>query len=305
MIFPENCRGIFRVAHVGMKVLGYSYTLSQHGRLPDKVSSFQDIPTCLFHHMLTCGNIKCIWVANIYQAREVPPEKAVPTIAAMISEAEHQRRAVPPRGAFWHVGRVGHLPSSEALDPNDFVVLKYRIYHQRYGFKIFRRCILSWILALEAIPPPALRHFEFVTNLCRGLGRFRAFPTIWAETTVLDIYSTVPLKQAMVSSPLSVVTCHGINKSWGGRIHLPDPREEREILLFLLIPVVFAPFRRFSSNFFRTTVAAALVAKNQFFPAAKEAEKNAHLTCLSRASAAWIFIKIHQPRFGMKCWAGF
>ena len=129
MIFPENCPGIFRVAHVGMKVLGYSYTtLSQHGRLPDKVSSFQDIPTFLFHYMLTCGNIKCIRVANIYQAREVPPEKAVPTIAAMISEAEHQRRAVPPRGAFWHVGRVGHLPSSETLDPNDFVVLKYRIY---------------------------------------------------------------------------------------------------------------------------------------------------------------------------------
>lgn len=108
MIFPENCRGIFRVAHVG----------------------------------ITCGNIKCIRVVNIYQAREVPPEKAVPTIAAMISEAEHQRRAVPPRGAFWHVGRVGHLPSSETVDPNDFVVLKYRIYHQWYWFKIFRRCIL-------------------------------------------------------------------------------------------------------------------------------------------------------------------
>ena len=120
----------------------------------------------------------------------------------------------------------------------------------------------------------------------------------------LDIYSTVPLKQAMVSSPLSVVTCHGINKSWGGRVHLPDPREEREIL-----PADSSRFRTFfaasPSNFFGTTVAAALVAKNRFFPAAKEAEKNAHLTRLSRASAAWIFIKIHQPRFGMKCWAGF
>lgn len=263
MIFPENCRGIFRVAHVG----------------------------------IICGNIKCIRVANIYQAREVPPEKAVPTIPAMISEAEHQRRAVPPRGAFWHVGRVGHLRSSETLDPNDFAVLKYRIHHQWYGFKICCRCILSWILALEAIPPPALRHFEFVTNLCRGLGRFRAFPTIWAETTVSDIYSTVPLKQASF-----------ITVPWNWAIlgwESPPPRsEEREIL-----PADSSCFRTFfaasPSNFFGTTVAAALVAKNRFFPAPKEAEKNAHLTCLSRASAAWIFIKIHQPRFGMKCWAGF
>lgn len=74
------------------------------------------------------------------------------------------------------------------------------------------------------------------------VSRSRSFPGVpndLSGNAVLDIYSTVPLKQAMVSSPLSVVTCHGINKSWGGRVHLPDPRKEKS---FLLIQVVFAPF---------------------------------------------------------------